>query len=129
MLAKLCGRVEMATRKNTVWGDVVSAADLFASVLSREELSPTDYGNLVAIPHPDKVFLETTLVAVAILEKPIIWNREQVQIIILTLIGSEEDPDIQKFYEATTDLLLRTEDISELIHRRTFDSLIGMLKK
>mgnify|MGYP006993597785 FL=1 len=51
------------------------------------------------------------------------------QIIILTLIGSEEDPDIQKFYEATTDLLLRTEDISELIHRRTFDSLIGMLKK
>ena len=67
--------------------------------------------------------------AVAILEKPIIWNREQVQIIILTLIGSEEDSDIQKFYEATTDLLLRTEDISELIHRRTFDSLIGMLKK
>ena len=129
VLAKLCGRVEMATRKNTVWGNIVSAADLFASVLSREELSPTDYGNLVAIPHPDKVFLETTLVAVAILEKPIIWNREQVQIIILTLIGSEEDPDIQKFYEATTDLLLRTEDISELIYRRTFDSLIGMLKK
>ena len=37
---KLCGRVEMATRKNTVWGNIVSAADLFASVLSREELSP-----------------------------------------------------------------------------------------
>ena len=76
MLAKLCGRVEMATRKNTVWGNIVSAADLFASVLSREELSPTDYGNLVAIPHPDKVFLETTLVAVAILEKPIIFSQK-----------------------------------------------------
>lgn len=130
VLAKLCGRVEMATRKNTgMWKNIVSASELLQSVLSREELSPTDYGNLVAIPHPDKVFLENTLVAVAVLEKPILWKREPVQVIILTLIGSEEDPDIQKFYEATTDLLLRSEDIEELIRRKTFDALMGMLKK
>ncbi len=130
VLAKLCGRVEMATRKNTgIWKNIVSASELLQSVLGREELSPTDYGNLVAIPHPDKVFLENTLVAVAVLEQPILWKREPVQVIILTLIGSAEDADIQKFYEATTDLLLRADDITELIKRKSFDSLMGMLKK
>ncbi len=29
-----------------------------ASVLKREELTPTDYGNLVALPHPERAFQE-----------------------------------------------------------------------
>lgn len=103
--------------------------ELYESVLRREELSPTDYGNLVAIPHPDKAFLDHTFVAVAVLDTPVYWSREVVQVIILTVIGKEEDPDIQKFYETTTDLLLRPEDIGTLIQRKNFETLIGLLKK
>ncbi len=106
-----------------------SAELLYRSVLNREELSPTDYGNLVAIPHPDRTFFGKTAVAVAVLEKPVFWAREKVQVIILTIIGSGEDADIQKFYEATTDLLLRQEDVSELIKRKSFEVMLGLLRK
>lgn len=42
-----------------------------ASVLKREELTPTDYGNLVALPHPERAFQERAFVAVAVLKEPI----------------------------------------------------------
>jgi lichenan operon transcriptional antiterminator len=106
-----------------------TAEELYESVLRREKLSPTDYGNLVAIPHPDNVFTEHTFVAVAVLDRPVFWAREEVQVIILTVIGDAEDPNIQKFYEATTDLLLRQDDIAELVRRKSFDCLMQLLRK
>lgn len=103
--------------------------EFYTSVLRREELSPTDYGNLVAIPHPDKVFNERTFVAVAILEEPVFWFRQKVQIIILTAVGRIEDSNIQKFYEVTTDFILRLEDIEQVIREKKFDTLMRMLRK
>lgn len=102
---------------------------LYDAVVRREILSPTDYGNLVAIPHPDRAFLPETYVAVAVLERPVFWSREEVQVIILTVIGSEEDADIQKFYETTTNLLLRPEDIEILIQKKKFETFFRLLKK
>lgn len=101
----------------------------YDSVIRREDLSPTDYGNLVAIPHPDQVFLKNTFVAVAVLSEPVFWSRQKVQIVILTAIGEIEDTNIQKFYEATTDFMLRAEDIDCLIRERNFETLMQLLRK
>lgn len=120
VLKDLCGRIQELK-------DIPE--EFYDSVLRREELSPTDYGNLVAIPHPDKVFNEKTFVAAAILEEPVFWSRQKVQIIILTAIGKTEDSNIQKFYEATTDFILRPEDIEQVIREKRFDTLMRMLRK
>lgn len=119
-LNDLCGRIQKM--KNL-------PEEFYESVLRREELSPTDYGNLVAIPHPDKVFNEKTFVAVGILEEPVFWFRQKVQIIILTAVGQVEDSNMQKFYEATTDFILRPDDIEQVICERKFDTLMRMLRK
>ncbi|CAH0343906.1 BglG family transcription antiterminator [Bacillus sp. CECT 9360] len=52
-----------------------------ASVYDREALSPTSFGNLVAIPHPAVPQTETTFWAVCTLQKPIKWGDKRVQLI------------------------------------------------
>ena len=48
---------------------------------------------------------------------------------ILTAIGREEDANIQQFYEATTDLILRPEDVQCLIKEKKYETLIQLLRK
>ena len=100
-----------------------------ASVLKREELTPTDYGNLVALPHPERAFQERAFVAVAVLKEPIFWFRQKVQVVFLTAIGREEDENLQQFYEATTDLILRPADVKNLIRHPDYDRLIQLLRR
>ena len=100
-----------------------------ASVLKREELTPTDYGNLVALPHPERAFQERAFVAVAVLKEPIFWFRQKVQVVFLTAIGREEDENLQQFYEVTTDLILRPADVQNLIRHPDYDRLIQLLRR
>ena len=51
-----------------------------ASVFEREETSPTEIGNLVAIPHPIYNDTPVSSVATLILKKPILWEEHHVQI-------------------------------------------------
>lgn len=44
---------------------------------------------------------------------------------ILTVVGSEEDPKLEKFYEATTDLILRPADIRYLVEHPDYDTFCG----
>ena len=103
--------------------------DFYGSVIRREQISPTDYGGLVAIPHPDQVYSARTFAAVAVLQKPVWWSRNEVQVVILTVVGSEEDPKLEKFYEATTDLILRPADIRYLVEHPDYDTFLRMLRK
>ena len=120
VLRNLCGKVE----------EMKGLPEEFTeSVLRREELTATDYGNLVALPHPDRAFQERTFVAAAVLKDPVFWSRQKVQIVILTAIGREEDANIQQFYEATTDLILRPEDVQCLIKEKKYETLIQLLRK
>lgn len=103
--------------------------DFYESVIRREQISPTDYGGFVAIPHPDRVYSAWTFAAVAVLQTSVLWSRNEVQIVILTVVGSEEDPKLEKFYEATTDLILRPADIRYLVEHPEYDTFLRMLRK
>lgn len=61
--------------------------------------------------------------------KPVWWSRNEVQVVILTVVGSEEDPKLEKFYEATTDLILRPGDIRYLVEHPDYDTFLRMLRK
>ena len=83
----------------------------------------------MAIPHPDQVYSARTFAAVAVLQKPVWWSRNEVQVVILTVVGSEEDPKLEKFYEATTDLILRPADIRYLVEHPDYDTFLRMMRK
>ena len=96
--------------------------------MKRESLSETDFGNLVAIPHPFEIVTDETFVFVAILEKPIIWYKNNVQVVFLVSISNKKDDNLQKFYQYTVDFLLNEKNVIKLIENRSFENLMYLLK-
>ncbi|GLB32076.1 putative licABCH operon regulator [Lacrimispora amygdalina] len=99
----------------------------YDAVLKREKLAQTDFGNLTAFPHPYKTLTEESFVCVGILQKPILWNTNQVQAVFLVSIGEEEQEQLQAFYQLTMNLLLNQRGVLRLIKEASFDTLIELL--
>lgn len=101
----------------------------YEAVLKREELAQTDFGNLIAMPHPYRLMTPETRVCVAVLPEPVFWTKYPVQVIFLISVGLNEDPDLGKFYDDTTSLLLRKEAIDDLIQHPSYDVLLELLRQ
>lgn len=101
--------------------------DVYDTIIKRENLATTEFGNFIAMPHSLETVSEKTIVYVAILEQPIVWSKKEVQVVILTLIGKEVEEEIQAFYEATTNLFFNEQGIQILLQERSYASLINVL--
>lgn len=99
----------------------------YEAVLKRETLARTDFGNLVALPHPYKTFSKDTFVCVGILKEPIQWVENPVQVVFLVSISDGENEKLQEFYQLTTSFLWNREGIQALIETKSFYSLIHLL--
>ncbi len=97
------------------------------SIYEREEISPTEIGALLAMPHALKSNAAVPAIAVAILEKPICWVQEMVQVIFVLSIPKEKyklwEPIFRKIYQYfVCDLGAR-----ELIETRDYELLLRKL--
>lgn len=101
--------------------------DFYDAVMKREELGQTDFGNLAAIPHPFQVITKENFVTVGILEEPFWWGHNEVQVVFLIAISTEEDVDVERFYQLTTRLLFDLEDIQYLVKNPKFEVLMTLL--
>lgn len=107
---------------------VVKLPETFCeSVKEREKNGSTDYGNHVAIPHPQEELLHFNLVSVGILKKPILWNTNSVQMVIMMSVFDSTDRQAQKFYEVTTRLLSSQEKVDEIIAAKSYEVLLQYL--
>ena len=98
--------------------------DFYEMVLERESYIQMDYGNLIAIPHPNRIASEKTFAYVAILEHPVMWNQKEAQVIILTSVGRREDKNRQKFYDATAKFALSGAAVKGLIEKPEYETLM-----
>ena len=101
--------------------------NFFDAVMKREEMGQTDFGNLIAIPHPYKIITKDHFVVVGILEEPIWWGHNEVQVVFLIALSTDTDADIEKFYQLTTNFLFDSEKIEVLIQNPKFEILINLL--
>lgn len=103
--------------------------DFYDMVLERETYVQMDYGNHIALPHPNRIASEESFAYVAVLNQPVIWNEFPVQVIILISIGRHggSDKDRQKFYEATARFALNKEAVTELIGHPSYEILMELL--
>ena len=97
------------------------------SVVTREVLAKTAFGNLVAMPHSIEMISDATFVYIGILDQPIAWDNELVQVIFLTNIGKIRGKSLVKFYDLTMRFMMNEELVRMLVHRRDFDLFIDML--
>ena len=78
----------------------------------------------MAIPHPARVMVERNIVAVGILEEPVRWSRNQVQLVVLVALTDSMEEKVQKFYEITSRVLLSPDKVGEIIRSRRYETLL-----
>lgn len=84
------------------------------SVLERERLSPTSFGNLVAIPHPMTPVTSETFWAICTLRRPIDWEGNRVQFVCLLSLGKNETSDLQRMYEYLIEVVESEQKVKQL---------------
>lgn len=99
----------------------------YEAVLKRESLGATDYGNLVAIPHPYEILTEENLIAVAVLDKPVLWTSNPVQIVILVALSMKENRHTPSFYNVTTQFMTSEAAVQALLAEPTYQKLMELL--
>lgn len=101
--------------------------DFYEAVMKREALGQTDFG-YIALPHPYKVMTTKSFVCVAILEKPILWENNEIQVVFLMSIGKEKDKELENFYKSTSNVMFDKEKVQALIDQPRFETLVEILK-
>ena len=103
--------------------------DFCESVLFRESMGSTDFGNMMAIPHPYEKKLKDNLVCAAVLKRPVLWQINQVQLVILSALNGSQGSEIQKFFEMVSKLMLRKDLIDEIIREQAYETLCDILER
>lgn len=67
------------------------------SILDRENISSTEIGNLVAIPHTIVEDDKKSIIGVAVLENPIIWDKQEVQLVFMVFFNPKEKHNFSIF--------------------------------
>lgn len=127
-------RLQAKTKEETIWKmcEHIEAyyrlpAEFYHSVMKRESVCSTDFGNFTALPHPAETVTSFNFVSVAVLEKPIWWERSEVQVVFLVSLSVDVEDDIQEFYQATMNLIVDSKRIQKLIREPGYDTLLSLL--
>ena len=73
-----------------------------------------------AIPHPADNLVNENVVCVGILDKPVLWSVNKVQLVILVAIYDSASAQTQKFYQLTTALITDEVRVKRIISRRQY---------
>lgn len=100
--------------------------ELYELVQEREALAPTAFGNMVAMPHPYQAISHETHVAVAILNRPIDWGDQEIQVVFLVSVAdcNQNSSALQVFYQMTASFMLSQKHIQDLIKKRDYEWFI-----
>lgn len=100
--------------------------EFYESVLKRERLAKTAFGNMVAMPHVYKAISQETFVCVGILDEPVDWEGQKVRAVFLVSIANKDhtSDELQRFYQMTATFLLSQKQIHELVKRQDYDAFI-----
>lgn len=100
--------------------------NFYQCVMKRETQAVTEFGNMVAIPHPYKAITKDTFVCIAILRKPIVWDKKKVQLIYLMSMEDNPNRNLQLFYKITSKLLVNKNYVKEVLQKKDFQILLQM---
>lgn len=100
--------------------------EFYESVLKRERLAKTAFGNMVAMPHVYKAISQETFVCVGILDEPVDWGGQKVRAVFLVSIANKDHTsvELQRFYQMTAAFLLSQKEIQDLVKKQDYDAFI-----
>lgn len=99
------------------------------SVFKREEMSTTELGNMVAIPHAMSNDSEEAVVSVMILKKPILWENEKVQVVLLLNVPKSQYNMWEVVFKRLYQYLIGNQGVAKLIKDKDYDEFIRHLER
>ena len=99
----------------------------YQSVMKREALGSTDLGYMSAIPHPHKILSDENIAAVAVLKKPVFWEKKEVQLVILSALATPSGNNNRAFFEYTTSLAASEEKVKEILKNPDFETFMELI--
>lgn len=100
----------------------------FDCVMERENLAKTNMNDVFALPHPMRLCAKNTKVAVAIIDKPLTWYKQDtVQIVFLLAIKQGDQTDIEHLYDIFIEIVNNTKLQQNIIHCHNYDSFINCI--
>lgn len=97
------------------------------SIFKREEMATTELGCFVAIPHALLNDMENATVAVAILKKPIIWEKEKVQVVLVLNIPKSKNGVWEIVFKRLYRELIMEQGVTWLIKNQKYKEFIEKL--
>jgi lichenan operon transcriptional antiterminator len=98
------------------------------SVLEREAIATTNFGNLVAIPHPLEPHTNKTFWSILTLKEPITWGDSQVQLVCLLNIAKNNKENLEPMYQQLIYLMDNKNIVNQIINARTPRDVIKVMK-
>lgn len=96
-----------------------------ASVIEREDMSSTEIGHLVAVPHPIDNDMNVSSIAILVLDKAIIWDEQHVQVVFLISISKEKFKLWETVFMKLFNYLVKEGGVKELIKDKSYDKFIN----
>lgn len=116
---KICLKLEMNKYVDSDFKD---------AIIRRERISSTSCGNLVAIPHAINKKGTDINITTAILKKPIMWGKENTQLVLLLALPQQMHEGFETFFEDLVEILNNKPLILSLIKVKSFAEFIDCLQ-
>lgn len=101
---------------------------ILASILEREKIASTDIGNLVAIPHTTLNGDHQSIIGVGILEHPICWHENMVQVVMMICFNLSDVAHVESF-QYMLDIIQDVSLIEQIIQSKTMEEVKQLLSK
>ena len=104
--------------------------DFLDQVLDREELSPTAFNDIVAIPHTLGMPAERTSIAVATFERPLDWAGTPVRLVLLVAFSAQDRNLFRDTFDQLVITLTEPANVRRLVeHGRTLGDFLAELSR
>ena len=102
-------------------------ADLYKTIIDRENAASTVFSKSVALPHPEMPFADETVVATVILDKPINWDGNEIYIVFLLNIKKRGEKEMDALFGFFSDFISITSMQLKLRNTPNYNTLLELL--
>lgn len=104
-------------------------SDFYEGLLRRKEITGTDLAKHVALPHPYETTSDISFACISVLDHPIRWTRQDVQVVILMAVAEDEQRDLTNFLQLISEFIANESAVLQLVEEPDFTTFVNLLSQ
>ena len=96
---------------------------------TKEEITGTDLAKHVALPHPYETTSDISFACISVLDHPIRWTRQDVQVVILMAVAEDEQRDLTNFLQLISEFIANESAVLQLVEEPDFTTFVNLLSQ